>query len=137
MSIDQPRVRRDADFYFPLDLGQQYATMDVQGIERVNDRDAYLVVGTPQGEVPERLYFDTQTGLLLRKETALPTPIGRSPFQVNYGDYRDSGNGVKFPYVITMYPASSRTVLYTTATIRVTKVEENVKIDDSKFARPR
>jgi hypothetical protein len=36
-----------------------------------------------------------------------------------------------------MYPAGSRTVLYTTATIRVTKVEENVPIDDAKFARPR
>ena len=137
IEVDQPRARRDADFYFPLNLKQQYATMTVEGIDRVSDRDAYVVVATPQGEVPERLYFDTQTGLLLRKATALPTQIGFSPFQVNYSDYRDAGNGVKVPYVITMYPASSRTVLYTTATIRVMKVEENVTIDDAKFARPR
>ena len=137
IEVDQPRARRDADFYFPLNLKQQYTTMTVEGIDRVSDRDAYVVVATPKGEVPERLYFDTQTGLLLRKATALQTPIGFSPFQVNYSDYRDAGNGVKVPYVITMYPAGSRTVLYTTATIRVTKVEENVTIDDAKFARPR
>jgi outer membrane lipoprotein-sorting protein len=111
--------------------------MTVEGIDRVSDRDAYVVVATPKGEVPERLYFDTQTGLLLRKATALQTQVGFSPFQVNYSDYRDAGNGVKVPYGITMYPAGSRTVLYTTATIRVTKVEENVTIDDAKFARPR
>ena len=98
IEVDQPRARRDADFYFPLNLKQHTPTMTVEGIDRVSDRDAYVVVATPQGEVPERLYFDTQTGLLLRKATALPTQIGFSPFQVNYSDYRDAGNGVKVPY---------------------------------------
>jgi photosynthetic reaction center cytochrome c subunit len=136
LNIDQGRAKRDADFYLPLNLKQQYAKMELTGIERVNDRDAYLVVATPQGDLPERLYFDTQTGLLLRKETALPTPTGNSPFQVNYGEYRDTSSGVKFPFLITMSPANSRSVLFTTATIRVTAVQDNVPIDNAKLARP-
>jgi hypothetical protein len=136
LSIDQGRAKRDADFYLPLDLKQQYAKMEVTGVERVNDRDAYVVVATPQGDLPERLYFDTLTGLLLRKQSALSTPIGNSPSQVNFADYRDTGSGVKFPFLITMNPATSRSVLFTTAVIRVTAVQDNAPIDNAKLARP-
>jgi hypothetical protein len=102
----------------------------------VNDRDAYVVIATPQGDLPERLYFDTQTGLLVRKETALPTPLGNNPMQVNYEDYRDTGSGVKFPYLITMYPANEDSVPATNATIHVTKVQDNAPLDNTKFAKP-
>ena len=136
---DQVRAKRDADFYLPLDLKQQYAKMEVESIDRVNGRDAYVVVGSLQGELPDRLYFDTETGLLLRKLTLLPSPVGEYPFEVDYGDYRDAGSGVKFPYLITMYPAvpGVRTnTPSTSATIRVTKVQENVPLDNAKFAKP-
>ncbi len=135
-ALDQGRAKRDADFYLPLDLKQLYAKLEVTGVERVNDRDAYVVVATPQGDLPERLYFDTLTGLLLRKETAIPTSVGNSPAQVNYADYRDTGSGVKFPYTITLNPATARSVLFTQAVMRVDKVQDNAPVDDSKFARP-
>jgi len=135
-SVDQGRVKRDADFYVPLNLKQQYTRTVVRGVERVNDRDAYVVIATPQGDLPERLYFDTQTGLLVRKETALPTPLGNNPTQVNYEDYRDTGSGVKFPYLITIYPANEDSVPATNATIHVTKVQDNAPLDNTKFAKP-
>jgi photosynthetic reaction center cytochrome c subunit len=136
LNIDQGRAKRDADLYLPLNLKQLYPTLEVKGIERVNGRDAYLVIGTPQGDLPERLYFDIQNGLLIRKETDLPTPVGNSMYQVNFADYRDTGSGVKFPFQITMNPATSRSVLFSTATIRVTAVQDNVAIDAAKLARP-
>jgi photosynthetic reaction center cytochrome c subunit len=136
LKIDQSRARRDADFYEPLNLKQEYAKLEVQGIERVNGHDTYVVVGTPQGDLPERLYFDILTGLLLRKESVLLTAVGNSPFQVNYTDYRDTGSGAKFPYLITIYPAGARTELATTSTIRVLKVQDNLPIDTAKFAKP-
>jgi photosynthetic reaction center cytochrome c subunit len=139
LNSDQVRARRDADFYLPLDLKQQYAKMEVDGIERVNDRDTYVVVCTLQGELPDRLYFDTETGLLLRKQTLLPSPVGDYPFEVDYGDYRDTGSGVKFPYLITMYPAVPGVRTNTpsvSTTIHVTKVQDNIPLDNSKFAKP-
>jgi hypothetical protein len=43
---------------------------------------------------------------------------------------------VKFPFVMHMNPANPRTELAPNATLRVTKVEDNVAIDNAKFAKP-
>jgi photosynthetic reaction center cytochrome c subunit len=135
-ATDQMRAKRDSDFYLPLDLKQTYPQMQVRRIVSVNGHDAYVVIARPQGDHAERLYFDVQTGLLVRKWSALPTPVGDAPFQIDYEDYRDTGSGVKFPYLITMTPANARTEPSTTATIRVTKVQDNAPLDGSKFAKP-
>ena len=135
-ATDQMRAKRDADFYLPLDLKQTYAQMQVRNIENVNGHDAYVVIARPQGDRAERLYFDVQTGLLVRKWNSLATPAGEAPFQVDYQDYRDTGSGVKFPYVIIMNPANARTEPSSTATIRVTKVQDNAPLDSSKFVKP-
>ena len=134
--LEQMRAKRSIDFYEPLSLKSEYTQMMVRGIERVNDRDAYVVVGRPQGDSPERLYFDTETGLLLRRARALPTPLGNIPLNTDYADYRDTGSGVKFPYLITMDPANGDTVLTVVATLHVTKVQDNAPVDNSKFAKP-
>ena len=136
VKLDVGRAARAADFYEPLNLKREYPQMTVRGIEHVNGHDAYLVVGVPQGDLPESLYFDMNTGLLLRKQTVLPTPIGDSPYQADFDDYRDTGSGVKFPFLIHMSPSNARTELAPEAMLRVTKVEDNKAIEDAKFAKP-
>jgi hypothetical protein len=136
LNIDQMRARRAADFYEPLDLKQEYARMEVAGIARVNGRDAYEVVGYPENDKPERLFFDALTGLLLRKITVLPSPFGDSPFQVDYDEYRQTSSGVRFPFVLRMTPASARSEPSTHAIFSVQKVQDNVPIDDARLARP-
>ena len=136
IKIDQVRARRSADFYESLNLRQAYSKLTVSGVEKVRDRDAYVLIAYPPDDSPERLYFDRDTGLLLRKQTVLPTPLGDSPFQVDYEDYRDAGNGVKLPFVIQMLPATPRTELGVASTVRIQKVEENVPIDNGKFTKP-
>jgi photosynthetic reaction center cytochrome c subunit len=136
VTLDTRRAKRTSDFYEPLTLKQQYAQLTVKGIEKVNDHDAYVVIGVPQGDSNEWLYFDTQSGLLLRKVTVLPTPAGNSPFQTDFDDYRDTGSGVKVPFLIQMNPSTPRTELAPNATLRVTKVQDNAPIEDSKLARP-
>jgi photosynthetic reaction center cytochrome c subunit len=136
LQIDQGRAKRSSDFYEPLRLKEQYAKLEVAGVHTINGREAYVVVGHLDDDLPERLYFDTTTGLLLRRATALPTTAGESPFQIDYDDYRDTGSGVKIPFVIRMTPASPRTELVPQSMIRVVTVQDNIAIDDSKFARP-
>ena len=109
--------------------------MEVRAIEKVGARDAYVVVGYPEGDTPERLYFDAQSGLLLRRAVYLPTAAGPSPFEMDFDDYRDEG-GVKIPFVIRMNPASQRTEIGTSSTLRVLKVQTNVAIDDARFTKP-
>jgi hypothetical protein len=108
----------------------------VQGVAKVNGHDTYVVTAQPQGDREERLYFDVVTGLLLRKWSSLPSPVGDAPFQVDYDDYRDTGSGVKFPYLISMNPASARLEPSTSVTVRVTKVQDNAALDNSKFVKP-
>ncbi len=43
------------------------------------------------------MYFDKQSGLLLRLVRWSSTPIGKVPVQVDYADYKDVG-GIKFPH---------------------------------------
>src|SRR6185436_8102288 len=45
VKVDVGRAARAADLYEPLNLKQEYAQLTVRGIEKVNGRDAYLVVG--------------------------------------------------------------------------------------------
>jgi hypothetical protein len=74
--------------------------------------------------------------LLLRKQTILTTPIGGSPFQMDFDDYRDTGSGVRVPFLIHMTPSNPRTELAPDATLRVMKVEDNKPIEAAKFAKP-
>ena len=134
--IEQLRAKRSADFYESIHLKQEYTDLTVTGTEKVNNRDAYVVVGVPRDDSPEKLYFDTQTGLLVRKFTTMPTPIGKSPFQVDYDDYRDTGSGVKIAFVTHLLPTSPRTELGPHTTIQVLTVRDNVPIDDMKFVKP-
>ena len=134
---DRDRAKRSANFYESLDLKGEYDGLYVFGTERVNNRDAYVLVGYPQGDLPEYLYFDKQTGLLVRKKSVLQTSVGLSPFEVDYDNYRETNSGVKAPFVISRCPASPRTELNTRSTIRIQQIQDNAPIDNAKFAKPR
>jgi hypothetical protein len=134
---DRERVRRAADFYEPLDLRREYTRLAVSAIEKVMGRDAYVVTGYFEDDLPERLYFDVESGLLVRKATTLPTAVGLSPFEVTYEDYRPGPSGVRVPWVIRMTPAGPRTEIATSSTLRIQKVEEGVPLADDLFLRPR
>ncbi len=79
--------------------------------------------------MPVKLYFDKDSGLLLRQVRYAQTPVGRFPTQVDYADFREA-DGVKIPYQWTIArPGNS-------FTIKVDSVQQNVAVDDSKFAKP-
>ncbi len=130
--IAADQAKREADFYPALDMKQQYQTLTVMGIEKIGDRSTYVVAAYPQGPGTDHFYFDTQTGLLVRKLTVLPSDLGNAPMAIDYEDYRDAGNGFKMPYVMHIVGPSRPDC----ATITVSKIEENVPLDNSKFAKP-
>ena len=130
--ITQTRGKRAADFYECLNLKQEYTRLVVQGKQKVGEREAYLVLGYLPNDFAERLFFDTQSGLLVRKITTVHTTVGDLPTGTEYDDYRDVGDGVKLPFLIRIL-AVSPTI---SATIHVQKVQDNVPIDKAKFANP-
>jgi photosynthetic reaction center cytochrome c subunit len=121
--------RIDADFYFPISIRTLYDKFRVEPGEKIDGRDTYLVIGRKEGQPPLRLYLDTQSGLLLRLVRYAETPLGRNPTQIDYADYRASG-GAKIPFRWTLARPGNR------FTIQITDVQQNVAIDDRKFAPP-
>jgi hypothetical protein len=75
------------------------------------------------------LYFDPKTNLLSRLVRYGPSPIGRMPTQVDYGDYRDVG-GVKFPFEYKFTWLDGR------YTAKLSKIDTNVAVDAARFGRP-
>ena len=119
----------DADMHLATHLKAMFSELQTRGTEKVGDRDAYVVVGHRQGLPPIELYFDEQSGLLLRLLRFGDTALGRMPTQIDYADYRET-NGVKIPYRWTLARPSGR------FTIEVTDVKQNVPVDDAKFVHP-
>ena len=119
----------DADLHLPTHLKQMFSEMKVRGPEKIGDHDAYVIVGEREGKPPIKLYFDQQSGLLVRMVRLGETALGRLPTQIDYADYRDT-DGVKIPYRWTLARPSGR------FTIQVSEVKQNVPVDDAKFAKP-
>jgi hypothetical protein len=95
----------------------------------IDDRPVQLVQGTSDGRHPVNLYFDNQSGLLVRQVRYADSPVGLSPTQVDYADYREVA-GVKMPFKWTVSWLDGR------STIELSEVQPNAPIDATKFARP-
>jgi hypothetical protein len=119
----------DADLHFAAHLQGMFSEAQLRGTEKIDDHDAYLVIGRREGKPALRLYFDEQSGLLLRLVRYGETPLGWIPTQIDYADYREAG-AVKIPFRWTLARPAGR------FTIQVSEVQQNVSVDDAKFAKP-
>jgi len=128
-AAENAAARLDADLYFPLHVKTLYEKFRVDAGEKIDGRDTYAVIGRTEGKPPLRLYFDKESGLLLRFIRYAETPLGRNPTQIDYADYRDA-NGVKVPFRWTLSRPGNQ------FTIQVEQLQQNVPVDDVKFAAP-
>ena len=122
-------ARLDADMHFPVHVKTLYSKFTVKSGEKIDGHDTYLVEGREEGRPPLRLYFDTQTGLLLRLVRYAQSPLGLNPTQIDYADYREA-DGVKVPFRWTLSRPGNR------FTIQVEEMKQNVPVDDAKFTPP-
>jgi hypothetical protein len=114
---DLDGIRLDAVLSLPAGIKQAITRPSV-GSTTIDDKDVMLVQGIAiGGRSSTKLYFDKQSGLLVRQVRFADTIIGRVPIQVDYSDYRDvAGAGVKLPFhVITTWTDGRSDVLLTSA----------------------
>ncbi len=102
---------------------------DVSMVAIGQDRLANVVQGTGPRGILATLYFDQETGLLLRMVRYGRSPIGRVPTQVDYGDYRDVG-GIKMPFRLIFAWMDGRDA------IQLSEIQTNVPIEPSRFMPP-
>jgi hypothetical protein len=123
------RARIEATLAFPAGIMQLYPQWRV-GKTSIGDRDVTIVQGTKPGLLPVNLYFDDESGLLVRVVRWNETTVGPVPTEIDYGDYRAVA-GILMPFTWTA------TQTYMQMTITLGDVAANVPVDASRFARPR
>jgi len=122
-------ARFEAQLAFPGQLKQALSNWRGAATRSIGDRDFVVVQGSGPRGFLATLYFDPKTSLLSRLVRYGPSPIGRMPTQIDYGDYRDVG-GIKFPFEYKFTWLDGR------YTAKLDKVDVNVAIDATKFGRP-
>jgi photosynthetic reaction center cytochrome c subunit len=141
-------AKLDAQLSFPGQIKQVLTNLRVSLPTTINDlpgpssqtsseshailgqgREVQVVQGNGPRGMLATLYFDKESGLLLRTVRYGKSPIGRVPTQVDYGDYRDVG-GIKLPFRLTFAWLDGRD------SIQLNDVKTNVPIDPAKFERP-
>jgi photosynthetic reaction center cytochrome c subunit len=128
-SAEVDAAQMDAYPQFATDLRLTFRELRVQQQEKVDGRPTYVVSGIREKSPPVQLYFDQESGLLIRLLRYVDTPLGFNPAQIDYADYRQQG-GVKTPFRWTVARPGGR------FTIQIDQMQQNVPIDDEKFAKP-
>jgi photosynthetic reaction center cytochrome c subunit len=126
---DMEAARMDADLQFPLHIQQSYPELRVEYPETIAGREAYPLFCIRQGRPPAKLYFDAQSGLLVRVVRYAESPLGSDPTQTDYADYRKVED-LQFPFRITSSQPG------TSSTLAIKSIGQNVSIDDAIFAKP-
>lgn len=125
------RFRAVAQTFDPVQVKEAAPSMKVTGREKINDREAYVIVWPVDERRTQKLYFDTQTGLLLRIITYMNTLLAPIPSQVDFEDYREV-EGVRLPFSMRQSSVDARG----DATRKFTEVKANVPANDAQFNPP-
>jgi photosynthetic reaction center cytochrome c subunit len=126
---DLDAAQIDADLHFALHIKHAFGELRVEYPERLGDRDAYVISCSNVGQAIVKLYFDEQSGLLVRLVRYAQSPLGVVPTRIDYGDYRDTA-GVEIPFRWTVAQPGEN------STIQLEQMKVNVPIDDALFAKP-
>jgi hypothetical protein len=120
------QLKREAELFSPENIKTIYPKMDFRFVDRIDGRDVNVVFAATAAGLRERLSFDVETGLLVRRSAATPTILGNFVYQVDYADYKAFG-GVKIPTTIRY------AVPNINWTRKISSVKTNVPIEDALF----
>jgi tetratricopeptide (TPR) repeat protein len=128
-SSDLDAMKMANDLHLPLDLRRMFSELRVEYPEKVNERAVYVLSGNRPGLPPVKLYFDEQSGLLVRLTQFAESPLGAVPSETDYEDYR-SVDEVQVPFRLTVARGTE------ISKIVLDHVVNNVSIDNGKFEKP-
>jgi photosynthetic reaction center cytochrome c subunit len=122
-------VKVDADLAFPARIKQSFTQWRVGYPTMINDHEVEVLQGSSGGNFPVKLYFDKESGLLVRQVRYTNSPVGLNPTQIDYMDYRDV-SGVKMPFRWTTTWTDGK------ASTELGEIKMNTPIADAQFAKP-
>ncbi len=123
-------IKRDAAFYREIDLKSVYPKMVLKGSETIGGRNAHVVEATSADGKTATMYFDKESGLLVRDKVMREGLGGLSETETTYEDYTKI-DGLYLPLTLRQSNSLLNFV------VKIKDVKHNVAIDDSKFNMPR
>lgn len=128
---DLANAKRDHMFYRDLKLKELYPKMEMADAAQVNGHKTNVIAATPEGGGPaEKLYFDAETGLLVKHDfERITLEDGIVQYEVLYSDYRDV-DGLKLPATIEQRSPDSVMIL------KFAEIKNNAPVEATAFAKP-
>jgi hypothetical protein len=118
--------------FSPIKIPDSYSQITVMGVARINDRESYQVLIGDNSTQSIQLFFDVESGLLLRRVNVTNTMLGPLNVQWDFSDYRDV-SGIKLPFVIRTSDVSS----YDTVVRRFSEIRIDSSVKEDVFDVPR
>ena len=127
------KAKRDSQFMRELHFKTIFPNLVAKGADKVDGEDANVLEFKAAGESKETFFFGQSSGLLLRQDSEFSTSQGKVISKAVFSDYR-LVDGVNFPHAIkgTLSMAGQELEF----TLKITEVQHNIKMEDSKFSKP-
>ena len=124
-------ARLDAMLSFPDEIKTALTRLRTLDPQEINGKWLDVVQGNVVGSdsMFATLYFDPDTGLLLRTVRYGASPIGRMPTEMNYADYRDV-DGIKLAHSVEFVWLDGRDA------IQLEQMQLGAPVDSNVFGKP-
>jgi CubicO group peptidase (beta-lactamase class C family) len=119
-------LKLGAEFYREIKLKELYPRMTVNGTVKIGDRWTYVLDAAPAEGGAEKMYFDIETGLLVRRDVAKYIEGARVDFVIIIEDYKEI-DGIKLPFTLRFLSPPIKLIY------KFNEVKHNVPIEDAKF----
>ena len=118
-----------ADLHLPVVLDRVFGKLLMEYPKNLGHHNSYVLLGGNPGTPAAKLFFDQETGLLIRIVQFIDSPLGLIEAETDYDDYRIV-DGVKVPFRLRLSEGNE------TSTVQVEEVRQNVPIKDQRFEKP-
>jgi hypothetical protein len=120
---------RDSYFNLPL-LWRKLYTAETTGLEKVDGEECYKVMLTPlSGGKPQYDYLSKKTGLMVKTERNMVTPMGEITVEATASDYK--------PFEGILYPAKIvQSVMGNRIALTLLSLKANEEIPKERFEPP-
>ncbi len=123
-------LKREAIFNPRLHWRELYTKTALKGKVKIGVRDAYAIEMTPADGQVETHYFDAETFQMIRQKGERESLQGPVEITMDFQDFRDIGNGVKWAFLIKQSMPQGDIVT------KMTEVNLDPSLDDAMFSKP-
>ena len=118
-----------AKFDADVNWRDQFTKVETVGAETVEGKDCYKLSLTPKFGKPMTRYYDKKTGLLVKSEMTVKSPMGEMTVESTADDYRKEGD------ILTAHKLTNKAMGQQFG-ITIEKVQYNVDIPGTKWELP-